>query len=172
MDSSGSREVGGQGREENAEAWSEEVGGRKVGLGFGGWVVRVVDMGGVQDWWEEAGLVEDEGVGGVGEGWVGVEGERGQWCRVGVVSVVLEEVGAIARGFGEIGSHELLDGWAGGWVEVPGQETDPSVGGHRVAKRGTAEGKGLVSPMGRAVVHEGGGEGGGDLFVGDEERTM
>ena len=66
----------------------------------------------------------------------------------------------------------MLDGWARGWVEVPEQETDPSVGGHRVAKRGTAEGKGLVSPVGRAVVQKGGGKGCGGLFVGNEERTL
>ena len=66
----------------------------------------------------------------------------------------------------------MLDGWARGWVEVPEQETDPSVGGHCVAEGGTAESKGLMSPMGRAVVHEGGGKGGGGLFVGNEERTL
>lgn len=63
VDTAGTGNVRGKGREEDAKARTEGVGGGEVRLGFRGRVIRVEDVGSVQNGRQGNGLLKGEGVG-------------------------------------------------------------------------------------------------------------
>ena len=143
VDSSGHGEEGRGSGHKNSKAWKEGVGGGKVGLGLRGWVVGVVDVADVMGGGKLTGLADGEGVGLVG-GWFREKREGWEADAEGVVLTDRHEVGSIAGRWSQVVGELLEEGGFSGKVGRAGQEADPSVSCHCVAKVGAAEDACLV----------------------------